>query len=189
MILMEDQKLGQRVFVGIKVTDEIAEAFAGIQGALAGLPAHLIHPQDMHLTLVPPWQTQDQGQVEKVLEEVLRDFQEFSVNFKCLSYGPTTEKPRLAWVEGAPSVELGALKKVLGVALGKHDGYLSFIPHVTIARFSEQDRRLFLRHSIGRELSIPPMPVVSVELFASPHESGAGYKVLRSFQLRSLISH
>lgn len=189
MILMKDQKLGQRVFVGIKVTDEIAEAFAGIQGAFAGLPARLIRPQDMHLTLVPPWQMQDQGQVEKFLEEVLRDLQEFSVKFKRLSYGPTTERPRLAWVEGAPAVELGALKKVLGAALGMQDEHPSFIPHVTIARFSERDRRLFLRHPIGRELALPPMPVVSVELFASPREGGAGYKVLRSFPLRPLISH
>lgn len=93
---------GGRVFIGIKVTDEIARQFTEFQGDLVGLPARIINPADMHLTLVPPWRTPDWTVVESQLKKILADIPRFTIEFELVEYGPTLHRPRLLWVTGAP---------------------------------------------------------------------------------------
>lgn len=177
------QKTSERVFVGIKVTPEVAQAFAELQKDFMGLPARLIRPGDMHLTLVPPWNSTDRAAAEYTLREALNGKKRFSLLFEYVEYGPTAHRPRLVWVAGAPSNELTDLKKVLVDAFGLRDEHPTFIPHVTIARFSEHDRVAFKHHPITREVTIS-MPVDSVELFLSPMHGGMGYEVLASVPLQ-----
>jgi 2'-5' RNA ligase len=178
-----EQKTSERVFVGIKVSTEVAQAFAEFQRDLAGFPARLIRPTVMHLTLVPPWNTTDRASVENMLREALRGKIRFSILFEYVEYGPTMHRPRLVWAAGAPSEELTDLKKVLASTFGVKDEHPSFIPHVTIARFSEHDRIVFKHHPIAREIALL-MPVQSVELFLSPPHVGKSYEVLTSVPLQ-----
>jgi len=178
-----EQKTIERVFVGIKVPVPVAQVFTEFQRDLDGTPVRLIRPDDMHLTLVPPWNSDDRASAENTLREALRGKKKFSLLFEYVEYGPTMHRPRLVWVAGAPSEELTDLKKVLNDVFGFKDDHLSFIPHVTIARFSEQDRAVFKHHPIARETALS-MPVLSVELFLSPPHGGKGYEVLASIPLQ-----
>ncbi|MHB1118083.1 MAG: 2'-5' RNA ligase family protein [Minisyncoccota bacterium] len=173
----------ERVFVGIKVPLDLARDFADFHRDIVGLPAHLIHPTDMHLTLVPPWDITDRASVESILREVLRGGVRFLIRFERVEYGPTEHRPWLVWVIGEPSLELTNLKKSLVDAFGVKDVHLSFTPHVTIARFSEQDWAAFKHHPIARE-AVLSMPVESVELFLTPTGGGRNHEVLASVPLK-----
>ncbi len=167
-----------RVFVGIKVTGQIAEACAKLQTKFAGLPTRLIVPQDIHLTLLPPWQMTDQYLTENLLRQALHSAKNFVLKLKKLTYGPNKARPRLAWIECDAPEGLIKLKKSL-LETFKMTERAPFFPHITIARFSNKDRNLIKHLPLKQPLALS-MPVESVELFASIHQDGIGYRVLAS---------
>ncbi len=171
----------RRTFIGIKAPIGIAEKLAAQREYFFGVPARLVPPEDIHLTLVPPWQMTDQGSVETKMRDVLREMGPFTITLKLLSYGPSPSRPRLAWVSCEPSAELSKMKSSLMAAFPVRD-HVPFVPHFTIARFAEADRDILKKHPIEKRINLP-MQVPSVELFLSPHRGGSGYEVLVSLPL------
>lgn len=170
-----------RVFVGIKVTDEITRACVKLQSGIADLPARFIPPKDIHLTLLPPWETDDRFFVEEKLRQTIRHAKRFALKFERFAYGPDDARPRLAWLVCASSAELIALKKELCEAFEAKDR-VPFTPHATIARFSKKDAEKLARRRIEKPLDLS-MVVSSIELFESPHQGGTGYAALASLPL------
>lgn len=176
-----NSKPSQRVFVGIKVSNEIAEACAKLQAEFGDLPARLIPPEDIHLTLLPPWKMTDQSFVEDALRQAIRSIKRFTLKFKHLAYGPDNMHPRLIWIECEASDELVKLEKEILKAFGKtEDG--PFFPHVTIARLADKDMDVIGLRPIERPLALS-MPVESIELFASPQGGETGYRALISLPI------
>lgn len=175
----------QRVFVGIKVTDEIAKACVKLQADLADLPARFIPPEDIHLTLLPPWEMEDQSLVEEKLRQAVQPVKRFVLRLKRLAYGPDNARPRLAWIECEASGELIKLKRSIFKAFGMAEN-VSFLPHITIARFSNKNGDLIKLRSIDRPLDLS-MPAESVELFASKLGGATGYRVLASAPIPAYI--
>ncbi len=171
----------QRVFIGIKMSEEIADACVKLQADLADLPARFIPPEDIHLTLVPPWDESDIRFAEYTLQTTLFPAKCFTLELQRLSYGPDPMRPWLAWIECAASAELVALKKELMKAFGARDS-VPFTPHVTIARFSEKDAEVLTHRPIDRSVRLS-MRVDSVQFFSSPGKGGEGYTVLASLPL------
>ncbi|MBI2098505.1 MAG: RNA 2',3'-cyclic phosphodiesterase [Candidatus Wildermuthbacteria bacterium] len=178
---MKNLKPSRRVYVGIKVTDEIAEACVKLQSDMADLPAKFIPPEDIHVTLLAPWDMVSQSFVEERLRKALRGMKRFTLKFERLAYGPSKMHPRLAWIQCTPSSETNALKKSL-LAAFKTKESVPFVPHMTIARFTAKDEEKLTHRPIEKPLAWS-MSVESVELFSSPHKGGAGYKVLSSFPI------
>ncbi len=178
---MEKKQQSKRVFVGIKMSDEIAEALVALQADLADLPARFIPPEDIHLTLLPPREMTDEDYVLERLREALHHTKRFTLELLRLSYGPNNMHPWLLWVECAAVPEIILLKKELSRAFGIADP-VSFLPHVTIARFKKEDQEKLTHAHVLRPLRLS-MPVESVELFQSPREGGAGYTVLESLPI------
>lgn len=177
-----EQQTTERIFVGIKASPEIARVLTDIQKELQGLPVRLVRPQNMHVTLVPPWESRDwRTDAEKIRSVIVCADARSQVTFDRVSYGPTARHPRLVWASGPASQDLFDLKKVLTNALELTIDHPDFIPHVTIARFAEEDRKVFLSHPLDRKLAIS-MPVHTVELFLSPR-GGGDYQILESFPL------
>lgn len=177
-----EQQTTERIFVGIKVSPEIAGVLSGMQKELQGLPVRLVRPQNMHVTVVPPWESLDwRADIEKIRSALVCADTRSQVTLDRVSYGPTARHPRLVWASGPVSQDLFDLKKVLANALGLAIDRPDFVPHVTIARFAEEDRKAFLSHPLDRKLAIS-MPVHTVELFLSPR-GGGDYQVLETFSL------
>src|SRR3989344_154674 len=103
----------QRVFVGIKVSPEIAEACLKLQAELGNFPARFIPIEDIHLTLLPPWEMTDQELVENMLRHALKPIKRFTLKFQHLLLGPDSMRPKLIWIECEASEELIKLKKSL----------------------------------------------------------------------------
>lgn len=170
----------RRVFIGIKVSDELVEVCTQLQHECADLPARFAKQDDLHLTLVPPFDMTDQGQVDAVIKPIMYHTDPFILHLKKLEYGPTPRKPRLAWIECEPAPELVALRQALVDAFDYQDRY-DFRPHVTLARFKDQDRHVLKNRPIEKEVD-RSMKVTSVELFESVHRGGITYRMLGSYR-------
>ncbi len=173
--------MSQRVFVGISMPQEITEECMNIQAELSDLSVLFIPPTDLHLTLLPPWEMINQSLIEEKIRIALRHTKRFSLHLEHLVFGPNTMKPRFIWILCSASAELIQLKKALLLAFHISD-HIPFIPHLTLARLSQEDGKRLKHQPIKQPLKLS-MPVTSVELFESPHQGGAGYKILASIPI------
>jgi 2'-5' RNA ligase len=176
-------KASRRVFVGIKITDEIADTCLRVQAGLGDLPVEFIPPDDIHLTLLPPWEMTDQSYVEDTLRQALEPVKKFTLKFRRLAYGPDIMRPRLLWVECEQAEELVVLKKSLLKTFSVID-HVPFVPHITLARFSAEIADRIKHDPVDRPFRMS-MPVDSVQLFSSPHQGGSGYQVVTSVPIPS----
>ncbi|MDE1925180.1 MAG: RNA 2',3'-cyclic phosphodiesterase [Patescibacteria group bacterium] len=172
----------RRVFIGIKLSEELSDAFVHLQAALGNLPGWFIPPEDIHLTLVPPFETRDLPFTKATLHTALQEVHRFKLRFLRLDWGPDKERPRLAWVECGATKELVSLKKKLLHVFGQKEK-VPFVPHMTIARFRKTGAEEMARYPIARPVRFS-MEVESIELFESPHKGGSGYRSLASIRLQ-----
>lgn len=179
--MKEQPKPPRRIFIGIKMPDDIALKLVESQAHLTGLSVKLIPKEDLHLTLVPPWQEIMVIAASQKLRRVLAGIPTFRSALQKLSYGPNELHPRLVWATCEGREELIKLKKELLKAFGVRES-VPFLPHVTIARFKVADETASHRVPLGIVLNIP-LSIERVQLFESPHEGGSGYKVLYDFHL------
>ena len=82
-----------RIFLGIKVTPEIAHELTQIAIGLKERSVRLVAPADIHLTLVPPWsEASIPGAVER-LRLVAGKFGAFWLTFEHVGYSPQPDDP------------------------------------------------------------------------------------------------
>lgn len=172
----------RRVFIGIKLSEDLADAFINLQSMFGELPGRFVPPKDIHLTLVPPFNTRDVPFVKSEMHRILAEVHRFKLRFLRVKWAPDKERPRLAWVECGATKEMIALKKKLLHVFGQKEK-VPFVPHMTIARFKPSDAEKVAHRPILRPVRMS-MDVESVELFQSPHKGGSGYKVLASIKLQ-----
>jgi 2'-5' RNA ligase len=170
-----------RIFVGIKIGDELAEELAAFARPLRPHDVRLIPCNDIHLTLVPPWDESKIAGAVGTLQAAINGFKPFVLTFTRLAYGPNLREPRLLWTECAASSELADLRIALLAAYGKSESR-PFVPHVTLARMPRNGRTVARRNPIDRALLLTQL-VDSVELFQSPPPGKRGYEVLASLPL------
>src|SRR5215470_14422464 len=95
-----------RIFVGIKIADELAEELAALARPLRPHDVRLVPSNDIHLTLVPPWDEPETAGAVGTLQAAISDFKPFVLTFSHLGFGPNLREPRLLWIECAASDEL-----------------------------------------------------------------------------------
>jgi len=170
-----------RVFVGIKLAPEIAARLAEFAIGLERLLARPVAADDIHLTLVPPWNERSVGDAIEKIGRVAARFSPFTLIIHHLGYGPQPRRPRLLWSDCSAGEEITALHAALLEAFGQTEER-AFQPHVTLARISGTGAAIARKHPIDRQLALTQR-VQSVELFQSPPPGGQGYKVLASLPL------
>jgi len=176
-----DGKPTARVFVALRVAPEIAGQLTRMAGGLERLPVRLIAPDDIHLTLVPPWNEHSVPAAIEKLRGVADKTAPFSLTFVHLSYGPQPRPPRLLWAECAAGEELTALHAALLLVFGQSDDR-PFRPHVTVARIRGNGAAVARKHPIDRTLAFTQR-VETIELMQSPPPGEVGYRALASLQL------
>ena len=170
-----------RVFVGVKVTPEIAHELARLARSLERFSVRLVPTNDIHLTLVPPWNEASIPTAVEKLRAVTDRFGAFTLIFRRLAYGPQARRPRLLWAECAATDDVALLRTALLRSFGQYDDR-PFRPHVTLARIRGNGSAIARRQPMDQELSITQQ-VGSIELFQSPPPGEAGYKILASLRL------
>jgi 2'-5' RNA ligase len=170
-----------RVFIGVKVAPEIAHELARLARSLERFSVRLVPANDVHLTLVPPWNEASIPAAVEKLRAVTDKFGAFNLIFQHLSYGPQPRQPRLLWAECAATDNVTLLRAALLQSFGQSDDR-PFRPHVTLARIRGNGSAIAGRQPIDQELSFTQQ-VGSIELFQSSPPDGSGYKILASLRL------
>lgn len=173
-----NRSLATRVFVALKMAPDIAQALAQIARPLEHLGVRPIAKEDIHLTLVPPWNEMAVPDAIEKLRTAIEGRYPFRLELRHVGYGPDPKRPRLLWVECSASEELTALHAALLLAFGRRDERL-FLPHVTLARIRGNGTRVSRKWPIDRDLALI-QEVATAELMQSPLPGGRGYKVLAS---------
>jgi 2'-5' RNA ligase len=184
MLLRNDQQSvakAARVFVGIKIAPEIAHELGQLAQGLERFPTRFVPTEDIHLTLVPPWdETSIPDAIEK-LRQALNASEPFMLTFTRPAYWPDRRRPRLLCAECVPTPEITALQQALLNAFGQTEDK-PFQPHVTLARLQRGGRAAAGKHEMDRELSLA-QAIDSIELFRSRTQFGENYQILASLPL------
>ncbi len=131
---------GRRVFVGLPAGRELVEAAGEFRRAHAGLKVRWTRPENLHLTLVPPWQCLDVEAVCRALCDEAARQSPFEVFFEHISFGPDPLRLRLIWATGEALAGLPEFARSLLAATGAPgEPRKSFLLHLTIARFNSRD--------------------------------------------------
>ena len=180
MLLVEGQQAGAvTVFVGLKIGQEVADALAERARFVESPPSRFVSREDIHLTLVPPWDETCIGQaIDERLRAALSGLKPFTLTFTRLRYWPDRHRPRLLCAECLPTDELKSLQQN---AFGQTEDK-PFQPHVTLARLQRGGRAAARKNEMDRELSLV-QSIDLVELFQSRTQIGKGYQVLASLPL------
>ena len=105
-----------RVFVAINLPENIKNKLVEYQEKRPDLPVRWTKKENLHITLMFLGYLIDEELLEvcNITKEIALKNQSFSINLKKIIYGPPKKiPPRLVWVEGEKSEELGKLQKDL----------------------------------------------------------------------------
>lgn len=182
MLQVEDQPAkAVRVFIGLKIAQDVAEALAQLARLIESEPSRFVACQDIHLTVLPPWDETCIPEAIERLRAALSGLKPFTLTFTHLSYWPRLDRPRLLCAECLPTDELKLLQQALLNAFGRTEDK-PFQPHVTLVRMQRGGRAAAGKNEMDRELSLVQF-VDSVEFFQSRTQAGKGYQILASLPL------
>ncbi|MCF8217205.1 MAG: 2'-5' RNA ligase family protein [Chlorobium sp.] len=136
----------KRVFIGIPAGEELREQVLAFHKQHARLPVRWIQPQNLHLTVVPPWLCDKPELVCSALGDVAALFASTDVQFTSVSAGPDAAEPHLIWATGNTTQFFSTLRHELysRISLQKSDERPFFL-HLTIARVRRDEQQTIIR--------------------------------------------
>jgi len=190
---------GHRIFIAINLPEEIKKQLLDYQSKWPELPARWVKPDNLHITLAFLGYLSDEELLEilKIAKEVAQKHGGFSINLNKIFYGPPGKMPpRMVWVEGEKSNELGKLQKDLENALASSEALAKedlvsearpYTPHITLGRIKQWEFRQIEpeeRPRIDEDISLS-FEVKSIEVMESQlKRTGPEYTILESFNLK-----
>jgi 2'-5' RNA ligase len=182
-MVMDQQRVAKspRVFVGLKIAPTIAQELAQYAHHFERAPSRFVPRDDIHLTLVPPWNENSVPEAIGKLRATSSRLAPFPLALTRLSYWPNHRRARLLCVECAPSGELAALQSALLNAFGQTNDR-PFKPHVTLARLKRGVKAASAKSALDQDLALA-QSIDAVDLFQSPKPPAKGYTILASVPL------
>jgi len=186
-----------RIFIAINLPAEIKKELMNFQSKWPELPVRWVKIENLHITLVFLGYLNDEELVEvlKITKEVASGHEPFSINLIKVCYGPPKKMPpRMIWVEGEKSTELGKLQNNLENSLFstpiknlKEPGARPYAPHITLGRMRQWEFRQIEpeeRPVVNEDISLS-FQVNSIEVMESQlKRGGSEYTILESCQLK-----
>jgi 2'-5' RNA ligase len=170
-----------RLFVGLEIPREVAQALSLLRGGLPG--ARWIDPENYHITLRFIGDIDDRlaHEIASLLDGVRR--RSFEVRFgNLMSFGGRKPRAIVAAVEPVqPMVELHSELERMMQRLGLEPEGRKFIPHVSLARLRESSSRDVAEYLSARgPLSGSSFRVSRFVLFSSRSSVGGGPYVVEA---------
>jgi 2'-5' RNA ligase len=184
-----------RVFVAINLPEDIKKTLSKYQEKYPEIPAKWVDKNNLHITLEFLGDLTDIeiADVCKIVNDITKNHNSFSVDLKDISYGPLGKMPpKMVWVKGEGSKEMLDLKKdlqknLLEAVRFRPDGK-NFSPHITLARIKEWEFRKIDPEEapeINQEINLM-FTVESIEVMESELKRGGPmYTILESCELKS----
>ncbi len=189
--------MNHRIFIAINLPEDIKTKLSDYQSKWLELPCRWTKKENLHITLMFLGYLSDEELVEicNITKEVALRNPVFSINLKKIYYGPPKKNPpRMVWVEGEESVELGKLQKDLENSLlsspvkGLESENRPYASHITLGRIKTWEFRRIEpeeRPDINEEINLS-FEVNSIEVMESElKRGGPNYTILESCPLKS----
>lgn len=172
-----------RLFISVPLSDALKAQINEWQKAWSHLPVRWLEPEQLHITVAPPWQEKRPEEVKEILAGLKPTLQTLSTSFNIVTFGPNPQEPRLIWAEGPTPTEIVALKDRLEKALGLAPLPRLFKLHLTLARFRPEEFPLlgvgYLEEKV--EWRDTADSYALIESFLEP--DGVKYKTLANYKL------
>lgn len=127
----------KKIFIEINVPSPIKKRLMQKTAIWQDLPIKWLKPESLHITACFVGYVDEEVLpeiCEKVCEAV-ESFESFELDFNAIELGPDADNPKVVWLSGEPSVELGMLNETIERALGMHaKAHKEFRPHITLGR-------------------------------------------------------
>jgi 2'-5' RNA ligase len=167
-----------RIFVALRIAPAVALALARYSRGLEQFSVRAVAPDDIHLTLVPPWNEASIPRAVEKLRHAAGQSLAFTLVLRHIGYGLDRRRPRFLWADCAASEELANLRMALLHVFQQEDAR-PFRPHVTLARLRDKGRLVARKHPLDQDIALTQR-IETVELMQSPPPGHHGYKVLAS---------
>ncbi len=173
----------KRIFIAIKISLEIQKKADEWKAGLRALPVRWIPEENLHITLIPPWEEENIEEIISKAEKIRGKINPFAIEFQKITYGPNSNNPRLIWACGDAVKNLVRLKNEIAKLLGAEQSNREFKPHLTLARFRPENYFNFPIKNLNEHISWKEK-VGSICLMESILKSeGAEYKILKTIKL------
>ncbi len=175
----------QRMFVAITLPATLKLRIARWQKIHRDLPVRYISPENLHITLTPPWYG-DAKEMITLLKTYGPTVKPFIVHFYRIVPCPTRTQPRFIWLEGKRNKQAELLKKELEEVLKVKAEKRALIPHITLARIKPNDKKFLCKSCVAEPVDWS-MRITTFSLLKS-HLSpkGANYEKLTKFSLKGI---
>jgi 2'-5' RNA ligase len=173
-----------RVFVALPISDQLQKEIVGWEKNLPNMPVRYLKGRNLHVTLIPPWYTEDLNELEDLLKKEASRYGRFDIRFNEVSFGPNIYQPRLIWATGNASVDIIDLRDRLADIFAQRRGVERFRLHLTLARFQLTDFPTFPIKKLDERIdwSEGVNSIVIMESHLS--REGADYEIIAKALLR-----
>jgi len=123
----------KKIFIGVKLSSDLQKKILAWQEKHSDFKVRWLKPENLHLTLVPPWFEENIEEVKEKMSLLKGELRPFILKFDKITIGPNGKHKRLIWLEGK-----GEEYKNLAKKMQKYfsvEDKREILPHVTIARF------------------------------------------------------
>lgn len=147
------------------------------------LPVRWLTGKNLHVTLIPPWHTEDDTETRELLADASGTPATIPLAFNRVAFGPDPASPRLIWAEGETPSELVTLRDRIAETLTIAPERKLFRLHLTLARFREEAFGSFPIRKLNERVDWKDVArsFVLMESHLSPR--GADYEILATFPL------
>jgi len=185
----------RRIFIAVNLPEAVRKKLSQYQNKWPELPVRWTKPYNLHITLefLGYLSDEDLPELLETIKEMALRHRPFSINLKKICYGPPKKMPpRMIWVQGEKSDQLGRLKQDLEKCLANSAIRFSpekrpYSPHITLGRIRTLEWRRIEpeeRPALEEEISLS-FEVNSIEVMESRlRRGGAEYTILKSFDLQ-----
>jgi len=186
----------RRIFIAINFPENIKKRLYEYQKKWIDLPCRWTKKENIHITLAFLGYLTEEELLKAIdiTKEVTLRHGPFSINLIKILYGPPKKPPRMVWIEGEESEELGKLQMDLensfkGLQYKKEAR--PYAPHITLGRLREWEFRRIEpeeKPEINEKISLNFF-VESIEVMESElKKTGPEYTILESVSLSEKIT-
>jgi len=191
--------MNHRVFIALNLPENIKKKLTDYQLKWPELPCRWTKKENLHITLAFLGYLTDEELFEvcKITKEVALRHEPFFINLNKILYGPPKKPPRMIWIEGEGSKELGKLQKNLENALSSAQALTKadieqetrpYTSHITMGRLKQWEFmqiEIEERPEVNEDVSFN-FEVKSIEIMESRlKRGGPDYSILESCPLKS----
>ncbi|OGL77084.1 2'-5' RNA ligase [Candidatus Uhrbacteria bacterium RIFCSPHIGHO2_12_FULL_54_23] len=174
--------MGKRIFLALPISRELKNEILSWERGFQNLPVRWLRGKNLHITLVPPWETDDSDKIVTLLN-LKGATGIIELNFSRVTFGPNPREPRLIWAEGSTTPQLLKLKSALDVALGREPDPRPFKLHLTLARFRPENFHSCQSKTLNEAVAWRDTATSFVLMESHLLAGGADYEVLAEIPL------